>query len=126
MNFLSVSKRSFELLFSLRGRINRARLWAIAIPFWALFWIAFDWLDSTWGRGSTLPLSGIFLLAALTLCVRRLHDRDKSGWWLALLLVPVIGPAWIFVEVGLLPGVTGDNRYGDDPIRRYNDYLRVE
>lgn len=45
--------------------------------------------------------------------IKRLHDRGKSGWWYLIIFIPVFGPLWAFIELGLLPG-TGrdDNGYG--------------
>jgi hypothetical protein len=36
--------------------------------------------------------------------VRRLHDRNKSGWWAALYLLPFVGWLWLVIECGILPG----------------------
>ena len=50
--------------------------------------------------------------------VKRLHDRGKSGWWfllMAILSVIVVGTIWILIELGILEGQTGPNKYGDDP-----------
>lgn len=47
--------------------------------------------------------------------VRRLHDIGKSGWWLLLGLIPVIG--FIILLVWLIKtGTDGDNEYGPDPL----------
>ena len=116
----------FKYFFSSAGRMNRSGFWATSIPFWALFWILFFALESSFGPGGTLPLSLIFLVSALFICARRLHDRDKSAWWMLLLLIPVFGPAFIFIELALLKGTTGDNRFGDDPAQLFNDYLIVK
>jgi uncharacterized membrane protein YhaH (DUF805 family) len=63
-------------------------------------------------------LSGIYALAVLipsiAVGVRRLHDRDKSGWWLLILLIPLIGAIVILVWF-ILDGHRGDNRFGADP-----------
>ncbi|WP_157220638.1 DUF805 domain-containing protein [Flavisphingomonas formosensis] len=63
-------------------------------------------------------LSGIFSLAALipslAVSVRRLHDTDRSGWWLLLMFLPIIG--WIILLVFYLTdGSRGTNRFGPDP-----------
>jgi uncharacterized membrane protein YhaH (DUF805 family) len=121
-----VPTKIFKYFFSSAGRVNRSGFWAILIPFWALFWILFFALESSFGPGSTLPLSMIFLVSAFFLCARRLHDRDKSAWWMLLLLIPVIGPVFIFIELALLKGTIGDNRFGDDPAQLFNDYLSVK
>jgi uncharacterized membrane protein YhaH (DUF805 family) len=63
-------------------------------------------------------LTGIFFLATfipnLAVAIRRLHDIDKSGWWLLIGLVPLIG--WIVLIVFYLTdGTRGPNRFGPDP-----------
>ncbi|EBV1259688.1 DUF805 domain-containing protein [Salmonella enterica subsp. enterica serovar Enteritidis] len=47
---------------------------------------------------------------------RRLHDTDRSAWWLLLLLIPIIG--WlIIIAFNCQNGTPGDNRFGPDPKR---------
>ncbi|MEJ2021636.1 MAG: DUF805 domain-containing protein [Maritimibacter sp.] len=64
-------------------------------------------------------LSSLFLLATLlpsiSVTVRRLHDRDKSGWWYWLFLVPIVGPIVLLVWF-ILEGTRGANSYGPDPL----------
>ncbi len=48
--------------------------------------------------------------------VKRWHDRDKSGWWVLIAFIPVIGWIWSIVEVFFLRGTTGPNRFGPDPL----------
>ena len=55
------------------------------------------------------------LLPGLSVLVRRLHDRDKSGWWFWLLLVPLVGGLVLLVWF-CMKGTTGPNQYGDDPL----------
>ena len=49
-------------------------------------------------------------LVTLALLVRRLHDIDRSGWWVLIVLVPVVGPLTLFVFT-VLEGTPGLNRY---------------
>ena len=61
---------------------------------------------------------GVFQLAAnIMLGVRRLHDLEKSGWWMLLLLVPLVN---LFFALYLLffKGTEGPNEYGEDPLRQ--------
>ena len=51
----------------------------------------------------------------LAIQVKRWHDRNKSGWWCLIALVPYIGGLWQLVECGFLPGTQGRNDYGEDP-----------
>lgn len=72
-----------------------------------------------------LGLYGLYALAAfipsIALTVRRLHDRDMSGWWYPGVavagLIPLVGflasIAWFVLMV--LPGTAGSNRFGPDP-----------
>jgi len=48
--------------------------------------------------------------------VKRYHDRDKSGWWILILFIPLVGFIWFLIELGCLPGTPGPNRFGPDPL----------
>jgi uncharacterized membrane protein YhaH (DUF805 family) len=68
---------------------------------------------------SMIPIgivSLLFLYPALAVYTKRWHDRDKSGWWTLIILVPLIGPIWWLVECGFLRGTDGANRFGPDPL----------
>lgn len=66
------------------------------------------------------PLMGLFALVtfipSLSLGVRRLHDTDRSGWWLLLGIIPLIGGIVLLVFT-LEKGVAGPNRFGEDPLQ---------
>lgn len=63
------------------------------------------------------PLSMIVLLGTLipsiAVGVRRLHDQDKSGWFMLLGLIPLIN--LVLLVFMFLQGTQGDNQYGPDP-----------
>ena len=53
-------------------------------------------------------------MPGLAVAIRRLHDTGKSGWWLLLVFIPVIGIIWLII----LMATNGDyqpNEYGKDP-----------
>jgi uncharacterized membrane protein YhaH (DUF805 family) len=145
------------LLFSFNGRINRAKYWLAALIYmvvWIVFiafifmWIGkldFENLFGVAGAGLLIWLIGFILFIAATwsglaVGVKRLHDRDKSGWWILLFWLgpsvlggwPAAAPElggglilslaagaiaiWGFVELGCLRGTPGPNRYGPDPL----------
>ena len=54
------------------------------------------------------------LLPSLAVSVRRLHDTDRSGWWLLIGLVPLVGGIVLLVFY-VLAGTPGPNRFGADP-----------
>ncbi len=61
---------------------------------------------------------GIFALSIwinLAISIQRLHDRDRSGYWLVPMLLVPGGFIWMVVELGFLPGTPGPNRFGPPP-----------
>lgn len=54
------------------------------------------------------------VIPSLALQVRRLHDTNRSGWWILLGLIPSIG-AIILLIFDLLPGNSGTNDFGAQP-----------
>ena len=60
---------------------------------------------------------GIALLyPGICVAIKRAHDRDKSGWWILIVFIPLIGIIWYIVEFGCLQGTEGPNQYGPDPL----------
>ena len=63
-------------------------------------------------------LSGIYSLAVLiptfAVAIRRLHDTDRSGWWLLIGLVPLLGGLVLLVFF-VLDGTPGTNQFGPNP-----------
>jgi len=159
MNFLQV-------LFGFHGRLNRAKYW-LALLFWIVVEIVvFAVVGGMWAKdilslGSEpsgadilrVILSfgiGILLVILLVLVpmivsgfaigIKRLHDRDQSGWWILLFYFgPAVASAlaqrsdsgslvlvlslvsigiwiWAIVVLGFLRGTRGPNRYGPDPL----------
>ena len=49
---------------------------------------------------------------SLAIQVKRWHDRNKSGWWVLIGLIPLIGGIWALIETGFLAGDDGENRFG--------------
>ena len=65
------------------------------------------------GRSLVIALPALWVYLAGS--VKRAHDRGKSGWWLLLSLVPLVGAIWWLVDLGILEGEEGENRFGPDP-----------
>jgi uncharacterized membrane protein YhaH (DUF805 family) len=63
-------------------------------------------------------VSGLYMLAVLlpglAVAVRRLHDIGRSGWWVLLSLIPIIGPI-ILIFFLIQDSMPGDNAYGPNP-----------
>jgi uncharacterized membrane protein YhaH (DUF805 family) len=64
------------------------------------------------------PLSGLYSLAVLlpsiAVAVRRLHDTSRSGWWLLLGFIPLIG-ALVLLVFMVQNGTPGSNEHGPNP-----------
>lgn len=115
-----------KVFFSFHGRINRTTFWAYQIPFIALQVVLRFMEEGMFPYPENVLLAGIVdislgLIALvsiwpmLAIGVKRWHDRDKSGWWMLIGLVPLVGAIWAFVECGCLKGTEGKNEYGEDP-----------
>jgi uncharacterized membrane protein YhaH (DUF805 family) len=127
-----------SLFTSFEGRIGRQNWWLGLLALVVIEWIVIFVLAKIFGialvpamdpnnpeamgamgagAGALLGIVGlIFLWPALALYAKRWHDRDKSGWWTLIALVPIIGGIWLLVELGFLKGTSGSNRFGSDPV----------
>lgn len=125
-----------QSLFSFDGRLNRAKFWLILIATDIAVFVLLGILvavtggSMTMGEDGSMPTMGggvignlialvIFVAAVwigFAVGVKRYHDRGKSGWWVLIVLVPVIGGLWYLIECGFLRGTIGPNAYGPDPI----------
>ena len=104
-----------------RGRVGRASFWVhgVAVPLGmalllrALFDIAR--LPAEQGE-EWVSLLLAWPFAAVS--AKRWHDRDRSAWWVLLLLLPVVGVVWLLLDNGLVRGTPGRNRFGPPPAAR--------
>ena len=96
------------------GRARRKEYWMFAL-FNVIFGLVLGIIDSLLGISILSSLYSLFVLIPnLSVSFRRLHDIDKSAWWLLISFVPVVGAIVLLIFV-LLPGTVGANRYGGDP-----------
>lgn len=114
-----------RLLLSFRGRISRSTFWLTTLLLTLAFIFLMISIESVFGRASSLVLYPPFFWAFAAVVTKRLRDRGKSPVWLVLVLIPLIGPLWLLVELGLLRGTPGENRYGEDPLDDHTDYMTV-
>ena len=115
-----------HLLFEFDGRINRAKFWAgiaatwaLSIILWIIILVAIGVNSSfLWVVLGLLSLVGYVLIfwMGLAVSIKRWHDRGKSGWWILIAFIPLIGGIWALVETGFLEGDPGDNEYGPNPL----------
>jgi uncharacterized membrane protein YhaH (DUF805 family) len=157
----------WNFFFGFEGRINRAKCWRVMLlnSLCLLMFILIVPLNLGGSFGNADPKWGVPLLIALLLgtlgpaiiismwcftaiAIKRLHDRDRSGWWMvvffivpplldklwdrldsptAAFFVSLLGGVlsiWAFVEIFCLRGTRGPNRFGSDPLARGN--MRID
>jgi uncharacterized membrane protein YhaH (DUF805 family) len=112
----------FQRMFDFRGRSRRRDYWlfvAWQLPVvLGLLVLGVNVYPKEGGMevllGAPLAYAAVFGLPMLALQVRRLHDRNMSGWWVLLTLVPYFGLGSILYLM-LAEGTWGPNRFGPDP-----------
>jgi len=118
------------------GRSSRAEYWWFVALQWLLIAIAvFIGVSIAGGTGpqQTSPLFNGFivpfvlgflalLIPNIAVQVRRLHDQDRSGWFILLFAIPYVGGLLSIIFM-LIPGTRGENRFGPDPHVFEHDHL---
>ncbi len=56
----------------------------------------------------------VILVPAIAVTIRRLHDTNKSGWWILIIFIPIIGPL-VLLYFMIIDSDEGDNQYGPNP-----------
>lgn len=111
--YLAVLKKYAE--FS--GRARRKEYWFFFL-FNFIITIVLGAIDAVLGLGFLATLYALaVLLPAIGVTIRRLHDGDRSGWWILIGLVPLVGFIVLLVFM-VLPGTEGDNQFGPDPVKQ--------
>jgi uncharacterized membrane protein YhaH (DUF805 family) len=115
MDFGEAIKSGFSNYVNFSDRASRSEYW-----FWSLFsvicTIVAYILDARIGLPVTRSLFELAtFLPSLAVGVRRLHDLDRSGWWMFLFLIPLIG-AIVLIVWFCTQGTDGENRFGADPL----------
>ncbi len=103
---------------SFSGRISRKTYWLhYGVPLWVISTLGAIFDDAANAGGVISGLVTLLVLVPnLAASAKRLHDRGRSGWFLFIVLIPIIGFIWYLIEVGFLRGTRGPNRYGTDPV----------
>ncbi len=115
--YLDVLKK--YVLFS--GRAHRPEFWYFMLVN-VIILVVLRFIDGACGMmfdsGLAGGLSTLYTLAVLLpylgVGVRRLHDTGRTGWWILLGVIPLIGTL-ILIFLYALPGEAGDNEYGPPP-----------
>jgi uncharacterized membrane protein YhaH (DUF805 family) len=117
MNFWQAITSGFSNYVTFSGRAVRSEYW-----YWVLFSIigglATEILDKAMfpDVAAASPLNAVFdlitFLPSLAIAVRRLHDINRTGWWV-LITITVIG-IFVLIYWACKKGTLGPNRFGPD------------
>ena len=123
MGFGQAISSGFSNYVGFSGRACRSEYW-----YWILFYfigaIVAEIIDAVLGITAIYPLFSLaVLLPGIAVAVRRLHDLDRSGWWILLGLIPLVG-AIILIIWYCMKGTTGPNRFGPDPLGGADGWAR--
>ena len=106
-----------RILFSFRGRVPRKVFWLYGVLGPLLVSVMAEMLLGIVGvseRRAEMLTTLLLVWPCAAVSVKRWHDRDKSGWWALVYLIPLIGIVWTLIANGLLRGSVGPNRFGRD------------
>ena len=112
MSFVDAIKSCLSQYAGFSGRARRSEYW-----FWYLFEIIFSAVVSAVAANTTSflnVLSVAILIPSLAVEFRRLHDTGRSGWFVLLNCIPVIGQI-ILIIFCIQDSQPGDNKYGPNP-----------
>ncbi|MFK7862100.1 MAG: DUF805 domain-containing protein [Granulosicoccus sp.] len=117
MTFSESIKHVLSNYAKFEGRAARSEFWWFAL-FSFLVQIVASILDATVGGVGIFGLlaSLALLIPSLSVGARRLHDTNRSGWWLLISLVPLIGFLVLLVFF-ILRGTDESNRFGDPQVQ---------
>ena len=120
----------WKIFFSFKGRISRSAYWCataarivVSCICILVFVVTIEPLHLS-VTGLFTFVIGLFVLWLFILTlycgfpigVKHWHDRNKSGWWILIEWIPLIGPVWTTIECGFLKGTDGPNRFGPSPL----------
>jgi FAD/FMN-containing dehydrogenase/uncharacterized membrane protein YhaH (DUF805 family) len=103
------------LLFTSRGRINRLTYWTISIFIWTTFYVLFNFLEFIFSYSATWVLYPLLFWALVATATKRLHDINRTGLFIWLILIPVLGPLVLIYLLGFKKGNIHSNRFGVVP-----------
>ena len=115
MGFGQAIAAGFRNYVNFSGRATRPEYWYFVVFLIVVSIITVSIDLAVFGNEQFFPINGVFslatLLPSLAVFIRRLHDTGRTGWWIFLNLIPIIG--WIIVIIWLCQrGEAGPNAYG--------------
>ncbi len=120
MNYFMMALKRYA---DFSGRSRRKEYWFFTLFDFILLIVAgmidmvlgISFIEGGFGYGPFYLLFALaMLIPGLAVSVRRMHDVGKSGWFLLIALIPLIGAIWILVLL-VTDSQAGENEYGPNP-----------
>ncbi len=113
--YLKVVKDNYA---NFNGRARRSEYWYFALANFIIC-LLLSIIDMIiFGEDGINRLSGLYsilvIIPSIAVSIRRMHDINKSGWWILINLIPFIGWIW-FIVLACTEGDKASNQYGSDP-----------
>ncbi len=109
MGFVDAVKSAYSNYANFNGRASRSEYWWFALFFMIVYIVLGALMAKVQIFGIVLLLFYLgSLVPAIALAARRMHDNDKSGWFM---LIPIYS-----LYLAIIKGTDGPNRFGDDPV----------
>ncbi|WP_426012674.1 DUF805 domain-containing protein [Caulobacter sp. DWR2-3-1b2] len=122
----------WDLFLSASGRLARGRFLMVSAAL-LTFAVVYEATGTTTHLLTGWLIYPPLLFVATCVFSKRLHDRGRSGWWAALVLLSLVAVwptpkhfwdflfagvvLWTIIELGVMPGEEGANRYGPNPLK---------
>ncbi|WP_293681766.1 DUF805 domain-containing protein [uncultured Phenylobacterium sp.] len=120
---------AYKNYWDFQGRAARSEYWLFCL--WMLILgVAAGTIDALafnargFGGPCGLFVTFAHLIPNLSLSFRRLHDTNRTAWWLLIALIPLLGGLVLFVFT-VLRGTQGENRFGPEPGQRSYEELQA-
>ena len=121
MGFSEAIKSVLSKYATITGRASRSEYWYFYL-FYILVYIGISAVSAI--IPFLLILSIVFAVAifipSITVSIRRLHDKNKSGWWLLISFIPLVG-ILVLLYWFVTAGTDGPNEFGADPLAHPED-----
>lgn len=104
--------RAYQRYAEFTGRSTRTEYWLFVLTY-SIGILAAMLLGGLFGVGDLFFYLVVLgsMVPSIAVTIRRLHDIDKSGWFMLLGLVPIVGGI-ILIVFALMPSTQGSNQYG--------------
>jgi len=114
VDFQGAIRNQIANVLTFNGRASRSAYWWYALAL-LIVDVVLQIISGVAGSSALAVLVSLILivvgLSGLSVAVRRLHDTDKSGWWILIGLIPIIGTIILIVFL-CTQGTPGQNRFG--------------